>query len=952
MMNVWRTLKVFLFIGCFFIISCKSEKPIVLTDDGFIVHLTPSLDNGASQIQLSVVSPQIIRVIASGNQPAGNKSLMRTGDALEKVNWSHSVNDTTAILSTGVISATVSLQTGEVVFRDNKGNIILKEKEGGGKKLIPATIDAHPLYAISQVFESPEEESFYGLGQPQTGVFNYKNKDVDLTQYNSVVAVPFLLSSSKYGLLWDNYSITHFGDNREKRELGLLKPTGKNNATGLTAQYVDRYDSTKIYLHRQEDKIDYSFLPLNGIPTEFPMEKGKVIWEGNVTPDTTGAFKFFMTGSGYLKFWLDGELLLDKWREGWNPGPSYFVKQLHQNRSYSLKVEWIPESTQAFVSLKWLPPVQDYLQQTIQLSSEAATAIDYYFVYGATADDIISGYRKLTGKATLLPKWAFGFWQSRERYKTQQEMEHTVAEFRKRKIGLDNIVLDWSYWEEDKWGSFDFDKKRFPDPAGMIRAFHQQHVNIMISAWPKFYEGIESYKLFDSKNWLYKQNIKDQQRDWIGKGYVSTFYDAFNADARKGFWNLLNSKLFSIGMDGWWLDATEPDIFSNATIEKRKQLMNPTAIGPSTQYFNAYALQSAKAVYEGQRETAPDKRVFILTRSGYAGMQRYAAATWSGDIAARFDEMERQIPAGINFSMSGMPYWTSDIGGFFVEDKYDHPDPQGEALEEWRELNTRWFQFGTFSPLFRAHGQYPFREIYNVAPENHPAYKSMLFYNRLRYRLMPYIYSVAGQVYHNDYTMMRGLMMDFPSDPNVVNIGDQYMFGSSLLVNPVPAYKAIERKLYLPAGQGWYDMYSGRFTEGGQHIIAPAPYERMPLYVKEGSIIPTGPALQHTGEVSDNITLYVYTGKDASFTIYEDEGTNYHYEKGKYTTIPVTYSEASQTLTIGRREGSYDGMLENRVFKIVWITREKPVALDFSAQNHTALSYNGNEQSIVMNGKQ
>ncbi|HEX5024019.1 MAG TPA: TIM-barrel domain-containing protein, partial [Agriterribacter sp.] len=520
--------------------------------------------------------------------------------------------------------------------------------------------------------------------------------------------------------------------------------------------------------------------------------------------------------------------------------------------------------------------------------------------------------------------------------------------------GLDNIVLDWSYWKEDAWGSQEFDKTRFPDAAGMIRKIHDQYnAHFMISVWPKFYEGIDTYKQFDDNHWLYKQNIKDQQRDWIGKGYVSTFYDAFNAEARKGFWNLLNTRLYSKGVDAWWLDATEPDILSNATIEKRKQLMDPTALGPATQYFNAYALVNAKGIYEGQRNTNPNQRAFILTRSAYAGMQRYAAATWSGDIAARFDELEREIPAGINFSLSGMPYWTTDIGGFFVEDKYDKPNPQGEALEEWRELNTRWYQFGAFCPLFRSHGQYPYREIFNIAPENHSAYKSTLYYNQLRYRLMPYIYSAAGNSYHQNSTIMRGLIMDFATDANVKNIADQYMFGPSLLVNPVHAYKATTRKVYLPAGQGWYDLYSGIYANGGQQITANAPYERMPVFVREGAIVPFGPGLQYAAEKpADDITLYVYTGKDAAFNLYEDEGVNYNYEKGKYSNIPISYNEASKTLTIGKREGEFDGMLKSRMFRIVWITKNKPAALDFSRPADTAVSYNGNEQTITMNNKQ
>lgn len=936
--------------------GCTSKKDIIKLDNGFIVQLKQSLPGNAAQIRLTAISPKIIRVTATaGKDFSPNPSLMRDTTQLNMVEWTEEHNDTAAILKTSSLTAIVSLITGEVIFKDSTGNIILQEKAGGGKTISPVDIDKKVLYQVSQSFESPADEAFYGLGQPQTGIINYKNKDVDLTQYNSTVAVPYLFSSRKYGLLWDNYSITSFGDNRKKEEISSLSATGIDGSSkGLTATYSDRYDSSKVYLKQAEDKIDYTFLSsLKNMPQNFPMEKGKVTWEGFISPDTTGEHKFYLFASGYIKYWLDGKLLLDKWREGWNPGPSFFTYPLEKNKKYSIKVEWIPESTQAFASLKWLNPTPSPFTNKMTISSEAAEEIDYYFVYGETADDIIGGYRQLTGKAPILPKWALGFWQSRERYKTQAEIENTVAEFRKRKIGLDNIVLDWSYWKENAWGSQEFDSTRFPDAEGMIKKLHNEYnAHFMISVWPKFYEGIENYTLFDKNNWLYKQNIKDETRDWIGKGYVSTFYDAYNADARKGFWNLLNNKLFSKGVDAWWLDATEPDILSNASIEKRKSLMNPTALGPATQYFNGYALQNAKGIYEGQRLANPDQRVFILTRSAYAGMQRYGAATWSGDIAARFDEMERQIPAGINFSLSGLPYWTTDIGGFFVEDKYDKPDPKGDALEEWRELNTRWYQFGAFSPLFRSHGQYPYREIYNIAPENHPAYKSMLFYNQLRYRLMPYIYSTTASVYHNNYTLMRGLIMDFASDPNVKNIGDQYMFGSSILVNPVYKQHATERKVYLPAGQGWYDLYTSKYFEGGQSINAAAPYERMPLFVKEGSIIPVGADIQHTNESNnDKITLYIYTGRDASFNLYEDEGINYNYEKGAFCNIPITYKEAGKTLTIGKCSGDFKGLSKNKIFRIVWVDKDKKTSIDFSAQADTAISYNGNEQTIKMNIK-
>ena len=437
----------------------------------------------------------------------------------------------------------------------------------------------------------------------------------------------------------------------------------------------------------------------------------------------------------------------------------------------------------------------------------------------------------------------------------EDEILSTVNEFKKRRIPIDNIVLDWSYWPETEWGSQEFDKTRFPSPDSMIDVLHKKYqTQIMISVWPKFYKSIPTYNEFDKNGWLYKRNIADKRRDWIGKGYVSTFYDAFNADARNGFWNLIDKKLYSKGIDAWWMDASEPDIVSNVSPEERKLLMTPTALGSSAEFLNAYPLQNAKGIYEGQRAIDHDKRVFLLTRSGFAGSQRYAAAIWSGDIGSTWRDMKNQIAAGVNFSMSGLPYWTMDIGGFVVPEKFEKPD--SESLEEWRELNTRWYQFGAFVPLFRSHGQFPYREIFNIAPEIHPAYHSFLYYDKLRYRLLPYIYSLAGAAYHDDYTIMRGLAMDFSKDTAVLSIGDQYMFGSSLLINPIYEYKQRSRLLYLPKCAGWYDLYSGKWYEGGQKILADAPYERMPVFVKAGSIIPFGPSLQYTSEKpADTITL-------------------------------------------------------------------------------------------------
>lgn len=912
--------------------------------DGLLIRLDKPAKGGVKQVKLQVITDKIIRVTASATDSISTTpSLITILTGGPDVKWSSEEKNNEVILHTSELTATINTLTGTVEFRDKKGNIILEEQKDGGKTFTPEYVDGYSLYKVQQVFESPKDEAFYGLGQHQTGLMNYKEQDVDLTQYNSVAAVPFLLSSRHYGILWDNYSITRFGDDREYQQLGKLQLYNKEGKPGgLTATYAVK---DKIFIQRNEDKIDYTFIPdLKNIPAGYPMEKGTVTWEGSLSPQRDGLQKFYVTASGYIKIWVDGQLLLDKWREGWNPGPSVFRHQLYKGRKHTLKVEWIPESDQAFISLKQLSPLP---LNKIAFTSEAGEKIDYYFVYGKNADEVIAGYRTITGAATIIPKWALGYWQSRERYKSQREVISTVQSFRQKNIPLDNIVMDWSYWKEAEWGSQQFDPARFPDAKGMIDSLHQlYHTQFMISAWPKFYRGIDNYKQFDNNGWLYKQNIKDEQRDWIGKGYISTFYDAFNPDARKLFWSMLNKHLYSKGVDAWWLDATEPDIYSNSSIDHRKALMNPTALGSSTQYFNPYALLNAKGIYEGQRKEDPNKRVFILTRSAFAGIQRYAAATWSGDIASRFDELERQIPAGLNFSLSGLPYWTTDIGGFYVEDKYDQPDPKGADLQEWRELNTRWFQYGAFCPLFRSHGQYPYREPFNIAPENSTEFKSMLYYDQLRYRLMPYIYSLAGHTYHNGYTLMRGLIMDFDKDTTVQHIGDQFMFGPSLLVNPVYKYKARNRKLYLPANTGWYNLYTGAYTAGGKYITADAPLDRIPVYVKAGSIIPVGPALQYTSQLpADTITLHVYTGSNARFSLYEDEGVNYNYEKGQYSNITFEYNESAKTISIGKREGSFPGMLQQRFFRIVKADNK---GLDLDNKTGKLVSYNGEAQKITL----
>ncbi len=928
--------------------SCSTE-PYERTDNGVLVRLNGKSDFPGQALRLQVINERIIRVtsVPSGEFPQ-TVSLITVPRAAGETEFTIEKGEGQITLATKSLSAEVSLKTGEVVFTDTDGTIYLAEQSGGGRSFTPVTVSGESCYVIRQQFESNPDEAIYGLGANQTSFMNLKGKDADLFQYNTLAVVPFIISNQNYGILWDNNSRTKFGDIREWNELSALKLYDKNgNEGGLAAVYADRRTGKKVHVIRSEEEINYQFIPdLVKFPEGFNLGEGMVTWEGEFESDTSGEHKFMFNSAGYAKLWIDGKMIFDRWRQCWNASSNYFTMNLEQGKRYPLKIEWIPDGGESFITLKYLTPLDEEEQQRISFWSEVADRIDYYFISGESMDEVISGYRTVTGKAPVMPKWSMGFWQSRQRYTTQEEVLGVVREYRKRRIPFDNIVLDWQYWPIDKWGDHQFDSIRFPEPDVMISTLHNDlNANIMISVWPKYYVGTENYEAMNSKGWLYKRNVEKGQKDWIG--YVSTFYDAFNGDARKAFWDQINTSLYSKGIDAWWLDATEPDICSNLPMDERKALMHPTALGSADRYFNAYSLVQAQGVFEGQQAADPGNRVFILTRSAFAGLQRYSAANWSGDIAARWHDMAAQIPCGLNFCMSGIPYWTMDIGGFSVESRFYNPSPAD--LDEWRELMTRWHQYGAFVPLFRSHGEFPFREIYNTAPENHPAYKTMVEYNKLRYRLMPYIYSLAGHSWLDDYTMMRGLAMDFSLDTKVFDITDQYMFGPSLMVNPVTEYRARSRKVYLPAAYGWYDMRSGRYYEGGEVIEADAPYDYMPVFVREGSVIPFGPEMQYASEKpADPLTIYVYAGSDGSFVLYEDEGDNYNYESGAYTLIPFTWSEADNTLTVGARTGEFSGMLQNRTFGVVRVSGEKAVKLDFNRAPDVTISYTGEEITVKL----
>ncbi|HEX4736509.1 MAG TPA: TIM-barrel domain-containing protein [Allosphingosinicella sp.] len=853
------------------------------------------------------------------------------------------------LLKTQRLVADVDLGDGRVAIRDASGRPLVAESGPGS--FAPISAEGKPFLAVRQQFNRGTDEGLYGLGQHQNAQMNYRGEDVELAQHNMDVAIPFVVSTRNYGLLWDNSSITRFGNPKPYALVGAddLKVTGEHGASGFTARY---WLGGKPALTRQEATIDYQYIrdqakwPAEAKPpagAQGPAARQRVVWTGTIHPTQSGPHKFELYASSYFKLFVDGKPVLDRWRQNWNPWYHNFEVRLTVGRPAEIRIEWEPDG--GYMALFHNDPQVPADRNSLSFASELAHAVDYYVVAGDDMDGVVAGYRALTGKALLLPRWAYGFWQSRQRYETQDQLVGVVEQYRRRGLPLDNIVQDWFYWPEDQWGSHLFDKARYPDPKGMIERVHDLHAQLMISVWPKFYPNTDNYKELAARGHVYPGNLEMGNRDWVGPGYPNTDYDPYSAEARAIYWRQIKERLAVLGIDAWWMDAPEPDMHSNLSIEERKAIMTPTALGPGAAFFNSFPLVHAEGVAQGWHAFKPDVRSFILTRSAFGGLQRAGAAVWSGDVAARWDDLRNQISAGVNFSMSGIPNWTHDIGGFAVEERYSKQDPA--ALDEWRELNLRWFQFGAFSPLFRSHGEFPHREIYEIAPAGPAMERSMGYYDRLRYRLLPYIYTLAADTWFADGTIMRGLVMDFPADRAAWGINDEYLFGHELLVAPVTAFKARTRSVYLPAGAGWYDFYSGRAYAGGQRIEADASYERIPLFVRAGSILPIGPALQYAAEKpEDPITLNVYTGVNGSFSLYEDDGTSLGYQSGAFSRIPIRWDERAKTLTIGARQGSFSGILRTRTFRIRWITPGRPLDLDRSDHE---IRYSGGALTIHQN---
>jgi len=721
---------------------------------------------------------------------------------------------------------------------------------------------------------------------------------------------------------------------------GKLKYASKNNVISLSSP------STEVRIDQKTGQV--SFLTAKGQPLVSEKAYGsRFTAKKDLGTATYRVRQLFQLASGEAVYGLgqhqDGHL---NYR-----GQKVMMKQnnlaiavpvLHSGKGYG--VFWDNYSTTQFADN----------EQGALFDSEVGDCADYYLLNGnGTADGVVARYRSLTGQVLMFPRWTLGFWQSKERYRGQDELLDVVKKYRALGVPLDGIVQDWQYWGEDNdyWNSTEFGNPRFPNPQGMVDEVHALHAHQIISVWPSFGKKTKAYQEFAAKDMLFDFIT------WPRTPHVKV-YDAFDHEARDIYWSYLNKNIFRLGMDGWWLDATEPDQLQPFDTDDD----NETALGSFRRVRNAYPLMSTTGVYKHQRETSEAKRVFILTRSAFAGQQRNATMVWSGDVNSRWDVLAKQPAAALSLSLTGFPYWNSDIGGFFPYGEY----PKGVKDPAFQELFTRWQQFAALTPMMRAHGENTPREIYQFGEKGSWAFDAQKKFIDLRYRLQPYLYANAWGVTSRAGTLMRALPMDFPTDPKVADMGSEYMFGPALLVRPVVEAQYVNRPdknqpvpadfsqtkttdVYLPAGTNWVDFWTGKRHNGGQTVQRATPIDLMPLYVRAGAVLPLGPLQQYTGEKADApLEIRVYPGADGEFTLYEDENDNYNYEKGAYATIRMRWNDKARQLTVENRAGSFPGMQQQRTFRAVLVDEQHGTGVGEGTEPAKEVRYAGKKVTVKL----
>jgi alpha-D-xyloside xylohydrolase len=730
---------------------------------------------GKENLHISVCRPGVIHFLSTPGPPdtqgPSRPWVLDAKESCPGAKFEASQGKDAVLLTTGNLRVELSLKWGNVQYSTSHGDVLLRERTSTPRTYDPITLNGEKTFHVDDRFSPEFGEGFYGLGQHQNGMFNYRGATVELAQNNTDVAIPLLLSSKGYGVMWNTASLT----------------------------YVDN---------------------------RFPLE--------------------------------------------------------------------------------------------LNLDSLAGHSIDYYFIYGPELDQIIHEYRSLTGHTPLLPEWAYGFFQSKDRYVSQNEVLGIADRYRKEHIPLDAIVQDWYWWKTEGDPIFN---SNFTDVPGELNHLHDEHIHAMLSVWGLFDTKAQNYRELDAQHLL------------VPNAHV---YDATNPKARDFYWNNLAGKLFAQGWDAFWLDSAEPEEYwphMGDAILQNKQI----AVGNGAEYTNVFPFMHTTGIQQHWKATTDRKRVFLLTRSAFLGQQRVGATVWSGDVYGSYWGLRHQVAAGLNFALSGYPYWTTDIGGYWPPHDKPLDDPK------FQELYARWFEYGSFCPIFRTHGHRPENEIWafdKVEP-------ILINFDKLRYRLMPYIYSLAWRVTSEDYTIQRPLVMDWRADPRVRDIGDQFMFGPSILVSPILQADASHRTLYLPDAPAWYDFWTGETQTGSRDIEANAPLDRIPLFVRAGSMLPLGPEVEYAEEKpAGPIELRIYPGADGAFDLYQDAGDGYDYEKGARSLVPLHWSQADRTLTIGNREGGYSGMPASIRIDIVWVSNEHGAGIAPVANPDKTVEYTGKAISV------
>ncbi len=752
---------------------------------------------------------------------------------------------------------TVTAGDGKVEVMDNEGRTIFSALS---HELENASVQGEPTRKARLEINSPEDEFLYGLGQFQDGYLNVRGLTRRLTQVNTQISVPFILSSKGYGILWNNYGLTDFNPADHKVKMDRAEAKGEEITLDVTSTEGNRRETRRT--NDFKATIDIA-------------EDGQYAILLDVGQKMARRHDLSIDGKNVIN-------LINAWLP---PTTSIIVDLKAGKHEFTAELERGDNPTICYRKVD---------DRTV-FSSPVAECVDYT-IFTGDADDIIASYRKVTGEVPLMPSWAFGYIHCRERFHSQEELLSTARRFREEQIPIDLIVQDWQYWGRYGWNAMRFDEEHYPDPAKMVSDLHDMDMKLMISVWSKMDPNSEVGK------------IAQERGHFIPN---TTWIDFFDEDASSFYWSNFRDRLLKpYGIDAWWQDATEPE---NDDLEGRKILKNTV---PGELYRNVYPVMVSKTIFEGLAKDDPERRPMIFTRSGFSGVQRYGAVLWSGDVGNDWKTLRYQISSGLGFVATGLPWWTYDAGGFFRPyDQYSN--------EDYIERMIRWIQVGTFLPMMRVHGYMSNTEPWQYGPE---AQRIITEQIRLRYRLLPYIYSEASRVTTEGYTLMRPLIFDFPDDTDALKQDNEYMFGQSLLVCPVTEKGVSQWRVYLPENEGgWYDFRTGKKYGNGWSEV-PVTIEDIPVFAKAGSILPLGPVKQHAAEKSDEpLTINVYPGADACFNLFEDDGLSVD---GSSSTIPFTWDDSSRTLTIGKRQGSFEGMEETRTFHIAVAGTEKSIRYD------------------------